>query len=64
MAQVCAQNALALESDLLGDALRGDVVRVGRELHALQLEILQRSAGQEPQGTSANALAACGSAIQ
>jgi hypothetical protein len=44
MPQVCAQQALALEADLLGDALRGDVVRIGDELEPLEPQLVEPEA--------------------
>ncbi len=49
MHEVRAEHALAPEPDLLGDALRRDVVRIGDEIDALQLEIVERLAREESQ---------------
>ena len=42
MAEMCTQDALSLEPDLLGDALGRDVVGIGDELDTRQLEFLER----------------------
>ena len=41
MQEVGAQDAFARVADLLGDPLRGHVVRVGDQLHALHAELLE-----------------------
>ena len=51
------KHALALEPDLLGDALRRDVVCVSGELNTRQLQLLERVSRQETYRPSANALA-------
>ncbi len=50
-----AQHALALEADLLGDALGRDVVRIGDEIDALQLELVERVTREEPKRARADA---------
>jgi hypothetical protein len=44
MPQVSAQHALALEADFLGNALRGDVVRIGDQLEPLELRLVEPEA--------------------
>ena len=58
------QHAFALESDLLGDALRRAVLRIGHELDALELELLERVPREQSKGARAGALAPCRAATQ
>jgi len=60
MPKVVAQDALALEADLLGDALRGAVVGIGDEVDALQPELIECVARQNAQGARTGALAPSG----
>ena len=46
MPEVRAEDALAQETDLLGDALRRDVVGIGDEIDALELELVERMPGR------------------
>ena len=41
-----AEDALAQETDLLGDALRSDVVRIREQIDALELEHVERDVAQ------------------
>jgi hypothetical protein len=42
VSQVTAKHALSLESDLLGNTLRRDVVGIGDEVEPLKLEVVER----------------------
>ena len=60
VAEVRAEDALALEADLLRAALRGDVVRVGDQLEPLELELVEAPAREQPERSGAQAPPSCG----
>ena len=49
-----AQHALATKSDLLGAALRRDVLGIRDELQPFELELGERPPGQDAKGTRAH----------
>ena len=60
--EVRAQDAFALEADLLGDALRRDVVRIGHQIDPLELELVEPMPSEQPTARGADASPTCGCA--
>ena len=65
MPQVGTKDALALETDLFGNTLRGDVVGIGDEVDALKPKVVEPVPGEKAKSPCADALLArrCGDPV-